>query len=119
LDELILRATAALNKAPLVVMPQPFNAQADFKTQVGQEPVIAWCSGGAQGYFESAIQAGAHVYITGEISEPQAHLARECGVVYLACGHHATERGGVQALGEHLAQTHGLEHRFVDIDNPA
>jgi dinuclear metal center YbgI/SA1388 family protein len=119
LDELILRATAALNKAPLVVMPQRFNAQADFKTQVGQEPVIAWCSGGAQGYFESAIQAGAHVYITGEISEPQAHLARECGVVYLACGHHATERGGVQALGEHLAQTHGLEHRFVDIDNPA
>ncbi len=118
-EALVSRAEEALGKAPLVVMPKGLDAQLDFKTQVGQDPVIAWCTGGAQGYFESAIEAGAHVFITGEISEPQAHLARECGVVYLACGHHATERGGVRALGEYLAQTHGLSHHFLDLDNPA
>ena len=80
---------------------------------------IAWCTGGAQGYFEAAIAAGADAFLTGEISEPQAHLARECGVAFLACGHHATERFGAPAVGEHLAQTHGLSHRFIDIDNPA
>jgi putative NIF3 family GTP cyclohydrolase 1 type 2 len=47
------------------------------------------------------------------------HLARECGVAFLACGHHATERYGAQALGEHLATQFGLEHRFIDLDNPA
>ncbi|MCE2656947.1 MAG: Nif3-like dinuclear metal center hexameric protein [Rubrivivax sp.] len=80
---------------------------------------IAWCSGGAQGYFEQAIQAGADAYITGEVSEPQAHLSRETGVAFLACGHHASERYGVQALAAHLGERFGLEHRFVDIDNPA
>ena len=66
---------------------------------------IAWCTGGAQGYFESAIAAGAQAFITGEISEPQAHLARECGVAFFACGHHATERFGVQALASHPMKT--------------
>lgn len=80
---------------------------------------VAWCTGGAQGYFEAAITAGADVYLTGEISEPQMHYARETGVAFLACGHHATERYGVLALGEHLAQQHGLTHQFIDIDNPA
>ena len=80
---------------------------------------IAWCSGGAQGYFEAAIAAGADAYLTGEISEPQAHYARETGVAFLACGHHATERYGVQALTAHIAAQFGLEHAFIDIDNPA
>ena len=80
---------------------------------------IGWCTGGAQGYFESAIAAGVDAFITGEISEPQAHYARECGVSYLACGHHATERYGAQAVGNYLAQKLGLEHVFIDIDNPA
>jgi dinuclear metal center YbgI/SA1388 family protein len=80
---------------------------------------IAWCTGGAQGYFEAAIAAGAEAYITGEISEPQAHLARETGVAYFACGHHATERYGAPALGAHVAEKFGLEHQFIEIDNPA
>lgn len=80
---------------------------------------IAWCSGGAQSYFEAAIAAGAHAFITGEISEPQAHYARECGVAYLACGHHASERYGVQAVAEKVAQQFGLTHEYIDIDNPA
>ena len=80
---------------------------------------VAWCSGGAQGYFEAAIAAGADAYITGELSEPQAHIARETGVAFLACGHHASERYGAPAVGEHLALRFGLTHRFIDIPNPA
>ena len=80
---------------------------------------VAWCTGGAQGYFEDAIAAGADAYLTGEISEPQAHYAREMGVAYLACGHHATERYGAPAVAGHVAAQLGLEHQFVDIDNPA
>ena len=80
---------------------------------------IAWCTGGAQNYFEAAVAAGADVFVTGEISEPQAHLARETGVAFLACGHHATERYGVQAVGMRLVNTFGIEHIFIDIDNPA
>ena len=80
---------------------------------------VAWCSGGAQGYFEDAIAAGADAFITGEISEPQTHLARETGVAFLACGHHATERYGAPAVAAHVAAQFGLTHQFIDIDNPA
>ena len=80
---------------------------------------IAWCTGGAQGYFEAAIAAGADAFITGEISEPQAHYAREIGVAFLACGHHATERYGAPAVAAHVAAQLGLAHQFIDIDNPA
>ena len=80
---------------------------------------IAWCTGGAQSYFEAAIAAGADAFITGEISEPQAHYARESGVAYVACGHHASERYGIRALGGHIAATLSLAHDFIDIDNPA
>lgn len=80
---------------------------------------VAWCTGGAQGYFEPAIAAGADVFITGEISEPQAHYAAETGVAFIAAGHHATERYGVQALGQHAAERFGLQVQFIDIPNPA
>lgn len=79
---------------------------------------VAWCTGGAQGFLGDAIAAGASVYISGEISEPTVHLAHEAGVAYIAAGHHATERYGVQALGAHIADRFGIRHRFVDIDNP-
>ncbi len=79
---------------------------------------IAWCSGGAQDYFEQAIAAGADCYVSGEISEHNVHVARETGVPYIAAGHHATERSGVQAVAAHLQQAFGLDCRFVDIDNP-
>lgn len=97
--------------------------------QLGRKPLIigdpeqkivkiGWCTGAAQSLLGDAIAAGANVYLSGEISEPTVHLARESGVAYLACGHHATERYGVQALGEHLAAHFGIEHQFIDIDNP-
>ncbi len=80
---------------------------------------VAWCTGGAQGYFEAAIAAGADAYLTGEISEPQAHIARETGVAFFACGHHATERYGAPAVAAHVAQLFELEHEFIDVENPA
>ena len=80
---------------------------------------VGWCTGGAQGYFEAAIGAGVDAFLTGEVSEPQLHVARETGVAFVACGHHATERFGAPALAAHVAERFGLEHRFIEIDNPA
>jgi putative NIF3 family GTP cyclohydrolase 1 type 2 len=40
-------------------------------------------------------------------------------VHFLACGHHATERYGAPAVVAHVAELLGLEHEFIDIDNPA
>ncbi|MDH5537996.1 MAG: Nif3-like dinuclear metal center hexameric protein [Rhizobacter sp.] len=114
-------AVPAMNAAQLTALLQ---------RQLGRTPTvvegdgralrrIAWCTGGAQGYFEAAIAAGADAYVTGEISEPQAHYARETGVAFYACGHHASERFGAPAVAQHLALRFGLEHQFIDIDNPA
>jgi dinuclear metal center YbgI/SA1388 family protein len=103
---------AALGRAVVVVPGEEVGASKPLRN-------IAWCTGGAQSYFEAAIAAGADAFITGEISEPQAHYARECGVAYVACGHHASERYGVQSVGAHVAAELGLDHQFIDIDNPA
>ena len=73
----------------------------------------------AQGYFEAAAAAGAQVFLTGEISEPQAHLAKEMGVGFMAAGHHATERYGAPAVAAHVAQQLGIRHRFIEVENPA
>ncbi len=108
LDGLAACILAALQRAPLVLAGDGRALRR-----------IAWCTGGAQGFFEDAIAAGADAFITGEVSEPQAHLARETGVAFLACGHHATERFGAPAVAAQLAQHFGLEHQFIDIENPA
>lgn len=97
----------ALDRRPMLV--------GDAERQVS---CVAWCTGGAQGYFEAAIEAGADVFVSGEISEQTVHLARESGVPYVAAGHHATERYGVSALAGHLRDTFGLDATFIDIDNP-
>ncbi len=108
LPALAARVDAALGRAPLVL---PGDGRPLRR--------IGWCTGGAQGYFEAAVAAGCDAFLTGEVSEPQAHLARETGVAFLACGHHATERYGAPALAAHTAERFGLAHRFFDIDNPA
>lgn len=102
------RIAAALGRAPQCVSG-------------GGRPVrrIGWCTGAAQSYLEAAAALGLDAFVSGEISEQTVHVARECGIHFYAAGHHATERYGVQALGGHLAQRFGLEHTFVDIDNPA
>jgi dinuclear metal center YbgI/SA1388 family protein len=98
----------ALGRAPVVV-----------QTPAREIRKVAWCTGGAQSYFDAAIAAGVDAFITGEISEPQAHLARETGVAFLACGHHATERYGAPAAAAHVAAQLGITHQFIEIDNPA
>ena len=80
---------------------------------------IAWCTGAAQGFIELAIEAGVDAYLTGEVSEQTVHIARESGLHFFSAGHHATERYGVQAVGNYLAEKYSLEHEFIDIDNPA
>jgi len=107
LTELVARLSQACGREPLMLgtVDRPVRR-------------IAWCTGAAQGFFEQAIALDVDVYVSGEVSEYNTHLARESGVAYLAAGHHATERFGVRALGEHLAARFGLSHRFVDVDNP-
>jgi dinuclear metal center YbgI/SA1388 family protein len=87
----------------------------------GAQPIrtIAWCSGGAQSYIEQAAALGVDAFLSGEISEQTVHLARELGLHFIAAGHHATERYGAPAVGDYLAAELGIEHRFIDIDNPA
>jgi len=79
---------------------------------------VAWCTGAAQNYIELAVAAGVDAYITGEVSEPTVHIARESGIHFFSAGHHATERYGVQAIGGYLASKFDLDHQFIDIDNP-
>lgn len=79
---------------------------------------VGWCTGAAQNYLNYAVEAGLDAYITGEISESTVHLAREMGIHFFSCGHHATERYGIQALGAHLAKQFNITHEFIDIDNP-
>ncbi len=79
---------------------------------------VAWCTGAAQSYIEKAVELGVDAFITGEASEQTAHIARECDIHFFAAGHHATERYGVKALGEHLSQHLDIDQCFIDIDNP-
>jgi dinuclear metal center YbgI/SA1388 family protein len=86
----------------------------------GEHPIerIAWCTGAAQGFIEAAAERGVDAFVSGEISEPTFHLAREMGIHYIAAGHHATERYGVQALGKIIADRFGVQQQFIDIPNP-
>jgi dinuclear metal center YbgI/SA1388 family protein len=105
---LAVRIAAALGREPLRLGPDPAALRR-----------VAWCTGAAQGMIETAAAAGFEAFISGEVSEQTLHQANELGVAYFGAGHHATERYGVQALGEALAGEFGLEHRFIDLDNPA
>ncbi|MEH8020561.1 Nif3-like dinuclear metal center hexameric protein [Rheinheimera metallidurans] len=86
---------------------------------IGAVTTLAWCTGGGQGYIEQAASAGAQLFISGEVSEKTIHLSRELGIHFIAAGHHATERYGVKALGEYIAQQFDVDVEFIDIDNPA
>ncbi|HYH42122.1 MAG TPA: Nif3-like dinuclear metal center hexameric protein, partial [Burkholderiales bacterium] len=107
LEDLAARVEQRLGRTPLVI-GEP------------ARPIrrVAWCTGAAQGYLEDAVRLGVDAYLSGEISEQTVHLSRESGVAFIAAGHHATERYGVQALGAHLAERFGIEHQFIDIPNP-
>jgi dinuclear metal center YbgI/SA1388 family protein len=105
-DELAAHLTNKLCREPLHIA-----AKRDIKK-------VAWCTGAAQSYLQRAVNAGADAFISGEISEQTVHEAKENNIHYFAAGHHATERYGVQALGQKLAEKFALESVFVDCDNP-
>jgi dinuclear metal center YbgI/SA1388 family protein len=106
-SELVERITNQLSRAP-------FHIQGEKETI----EKIGWCTGSAQSYIELAYEAGVDAYLTGEVSEQTVHFARETGMHFFAAGHHATERYGVQAVGQYLAGEFGINHEFIDIDNP-
>ncbi|MGD2137535.1 MAG: Nif3-like dinuclear metal center hexameric protein [Gammaproteobacteria bacterium] len=113
-------------------LPGPLDGQALaalIQERLGRKPLhipgrrnpvhtLGWCTGAAQSYIEAAVERGLDAFISGEISEQTVHVVRECGIHYFSAGHHATERYGVRALGEHLAGHFGIRHRFIDIANP-
>ncbi|MFO8152717.1 Nif3-like dinuclear metal center hexameric protein [Thioalkalivibrio sp.] len=107
-EQLAIRIGAVLGRQPTWV-------------QGGAHPVrrLAWCTGGAQSMLATAAGHGVDAFISGEISEQTTHEARELGVHYFAAGHHATERYGPRALGAWCAERFGVDHRFIDIPNPA
>jgi dinuclear metal center YbgI/SA1388 family protein len=123
---------AGMSLAQYGQLPQPLTGQAVdglIRDRLGREPLhipgrqvsiqtIGWCTGAAQSYIDAAVAQGLDAFISGEISERTVHVARECGIHYFAAGHHATERYGVMALGQHLAAQFGIHHQFIDIDNP-
>lgn len=79
---------------------------------------VAWCTGAAQSYIQQAVAAGADVFLSGEVSEQTWHSVCETNTAYIAAGHHATERYGIQALGQWLADNHDVEHIYIEVDNP-
>jgi len=97
----------ALGRPPLIVGPMQRRIAC-----------VAWCTGAAQDYLEAAALAGADAFISGEISERTTHIAREAGIPYFACGHHATEKAGIRALSEIVAAKFPIETEFIDVDNP-
>ncbi|TDQ56991.1 dinuclear metal center YbgI/SA1388 family protein [Mesocricetibacter intestinalis] len=115
-------------------LPQPLSAE-DFAARIGRvlqrEPLaiceggpalirrVGLCTGGGQSYIDLAAAKGLDAFISGEVSEQTVHSAREQGIHFFAAGHHATERYGIEALGQWLAQKYGLAVCFKDIDNPA
>ncbi len=107
----------------LVELSQHIENELDTRTMAiaaGEHSIerIAWCSGAAQGFIEAAAERSVDAFVSGEISEPSFHLARELGVHYIAAGHHATERYGVQALAKVIARRFGINQQFIDIPNP-
>lgn len=120
------RNVALVGSLPEVLDPVEFAARVEMVLGRqpllvdGQKPIrrVGWCTGGGQGYIDQAIAAGVDLYLTGEASEQTFHSARENGISFIAAGHHATERYGVQALGDYLAREFNIEHVFIDCPNP-
>ena len=120
-DSLIAQITKALGRTPLHISAHYHQADSTTNKKTDEKLIerVGICTGGAQDMLEQAANMGCDAFISGEISERTTHIARELGIDYFACGHHATERGGIQALGEVIAQNFGLPVTFIDIDNPA
>ena len=121
-EGVVMQGSVDTTFADLVITIEHALGKPCVATESAQQDVVtrvAWCTGGGQSFIEQAATAGAEVFITGEVSEQTIHIAREMNIGFIAAGHHATERYGVKAVGEHLANEFGLSVDFIDIDNPA
>ena len=120
-QSLITQITDALGRLPLHISAHYQTSDSNQSDTQNNRLIerVGICTGGAQDMIEQAALMGCDAFISGEISERTTHIARELGIDYFACGHHATERGGIQALGDIIAQQFGLPVTFIDIDNPA
>jgi dinuclear metal center YbgI/SA1388 family protein len=121
-QELVLEGVPAQPQT-LQQLSQDIESRLDTRTlaiAAGDHAVsrLAWCTGAAQGFIEAAAARGVDAFVSGEVSEPTFHLAREMGIHYIAAGHHATERYGVQALAAEIAGRFGIRQQFIDIPNP-
>ena len=79
---------------------------------------VGFCTGGAQDFIVKAAEQGCDAYISGEVSERTFYEAKELGVHYFACGHHATERYGVQRLGQAISEQFDIEYVYFELNNP-
>ena len=120
-QSLITQITDSLGRLPLHISAHYQTSDSNQSDTQNNRLIerVGICTGGAQDMIEQAALMGCDAFISGEISERTTHIARELGIDYFACGHHATERGGIQALGELVAEQFGLPVTFIDIDNPA
>ncbi|UQB42936.1 Nif3-like dinuclear metal center hexameric protein [Thiomicrospira microaerophila] len=106
-EEFIRLVATTLNREPLHLPGGPKKVK-----------TVSWCSGGAQGYIQQAIDWQADVFISGEVSEQTTHIAAESGIHYLSAGHHATETWGVKALASHLENEFNVQVKYIDQFNP-
>lgn len=110
-DAFISHLAARLQRTPL-------HLAATDSSQTATIQKVGFCTGAAQDFLDKAAALGCDAYISGEVSERTYHEAKELGIHYFACGHHATERGGIRRLGQALAQQFNLEVIFMDFNNP-
>ncbi len=106
-DELVERIRSRVNPEALVFADGPDRIER-----------VAIVSGGGARHLTEAARQGYDLYLTGEPDEPSMHFARELGITFVAAGHYATERLGVQALTGRLADRFGLDWEFVEVPNP-
>jgi len=132
LDSVMIEAKdmqRGLTKSDTDKLHEYFQSIRDIETRLGSRVLaidagdhavirLAWCTGAAQGFIAAAAERGVDAFVSGEVSEPTFHLAREMGIHYIAAGHHATERYGVQALATEIASRFGIRQQFIDIPNP-
>jgi dinuclear metal center YbgI/SA1388 family protein len=106
-EDFVSRVSRVLGREPLVFAHGPDRIER-----------VAICSGGSGGELIRAAHEGYDLFLTGEPEEPSLQNARELGIHFVAGGHDATERPGVQALAGNLAGRFGLDWEFIPVENP-
>jgi dinuclear metal center YbgI/SA1388 family protein len=122
-DKNMLPMTALPQAVSLAQLGEHISRQLGRQVQLLGDPqqqvrTVAWCTGAAQSYIQQAVTAGVDVFVSGEVSEQTWHTVQETATAYIAAGHHATERYGIQALGQWLAENHQIEHIYIEVENP-